>query len=139
MNVRKWLFPVSSAALLTVSAVLRSKLLFHFQRLYGLRYEAKWAFLRWCLMFVTEIAFGFILCLLVTHGSPRIRRFSTVHFVLFLLLCGCFWIVPFGFLYPAVTPADQSFTAVLNTLAGAMLFQTVFQMEGRTSQSEWEK
>lgn len=138
MNTKKWLFPVSAAALLAAGAVLRLKMLACLQHLATVNYEFKWTFLCWFLAFITEIAFGFILCLLITQGSPRIRRFSAVHFVLFLLLCGGFWAARFYLLYP-VLPPDQTLTVILNTLAGAMLFQAFFRMEGRTSQTGWKK
>lgn len=139
MIVKKWLFPAVSAVLLTAGAVLRSKLLSHLQYLYAVHYEYGWAIVRWSLAFVTEIAFGFVLCLLVTHGVRRLRRFSAVHFILSLLLVGCYWAAQLGILYPTVTPADQSFTVILNTLAGVLLFQTFFRMESRTTQTGWEK
>lgn len=134
MNTKKWLFPVSAVVLLTAGAVLRTRLFAYWQHLSAVNYEFQWTFFCWCLAFITEIAFGFVLCLLVTHGSPRIRRFSAVHFVLFLLLCGCFWAAQFYLLYPVLSP-DQTLTAILNTLAGVLLFQASFRMEGHASQT----
>lgn len=138
MNTKKWLFPVSAVVLLTAGAVLRTNLFAYWQHLAAVTYGFQWTFLRLFLSFVTEIVFGFVLCLLATHGILRIRRFSAVHFVLFLLLCGCFWGAWFYILYPLFLP-DQSLTAILNTLAGVLLFQTFFRMESHTTQTGWEK
>lgn len=44
----------------------------------ALTYEPQWFVIKWVFVFVTEIAFGFILCLSVVPREGRLHRFSLI-------------------------------------------------------------
>ncbi len=95
----------------------------------SLTYEPQWFVIKWGFVFVTEIAFGFILCLLATPCEGRLHRFSFGFLLLFVGLVGLTSAFYWGMFYPVLAPKSGTIT-LLHVLSGAVLFNVFFRKRG---------
>ena len=95
----------------------------------SLTYEPQWFVIKWGFVFVTEIAFGFILCLLATPCEGRLHRFSFGFLLLFVGLVGLTSAFYWGMFYPVLAPESGTIT-LLHVLSGVALFNVFFRKRG---------
>lgn len=93
----------------------------------SLTYEPQWFVIKWGFVFATEIAFGFILCLLATPCEGRLHRFSFGFLLLFVCLVGLTSAFYWGMFYPVLAPESGTIT-LLDVLSGVVLFKAFFRI-----------
>lgn len=98
----------------------------------SLTYEPQWFVIKWGFSFVTEIAFGFILCLSVVPREGRLHRFSFGFLLLFVCLVGLTSAFYWGMFYPVLAPESGTIT-LLDVLSGVVLFKAFFRKWGDSS------
>ena len=106
-----------------------------FERQSSITYEFRWSLMGWGLTFLTEIIFGFILCLWIIPRAWRLRQFSAIYLILFLGLICLTTLFHWGMFFPALAP-ESTIIALLNTLAGVSLFKGFFKC--RSHLDDWE-
>ena len=95
----------------------------------ALTYEPQWFVIKWVFVFVTEIAFDFILCLSVVPREGRLHRFSFGFLLLFVCLVGLTSAFYWGMFYPVLAPESGTIT-LLDVLSGVVLFKAFFRKRG---------
>lgn len=120
-----------TALVLILLIFLKSWLVEWLDKQRALTYEPQWFVIKWGFGFVMEIAFGFILCLLVVPREGRLHRFSFGFLLLFVCLVGLTSAFYWGMFYPVLAPENGT-ASLLNVLAGFILFK-MFWANARTA------
>lgn len=116
-----------TALILILLIFLKSWLVEWLDKQRALTYEPQWFVIKWGFGFVMEIAFGFILCLLVVPREGRLHRFSFGFLLLFVCLVGLTSAFYWGMFYPVLAPESGTIT-LLHVLSGVVLFKAFFRI-----------
>lgn len=136
IRYRKWVsiinhvkkaFPLFIVLLFMGGLALRSWLLFFCSRRASVTYEFQWPLMGWGIALLTEILFGFILCLWMIPKGQRLHQFSMIYLILFFVLVALSGAFYWGFLYPIFSPEGTT-TALINSVAGVCLFKSLYRV-----------